>query len=77
MSPDGRTIIYTDDQEIYLLDVPDGSPRKVPVSLSFDPSINEVEWVEVTNQADGFSVYPRRQGGGGGLAGRDLPRAHR
>ena len=58
MSPDGRTIIYTEDQELWLVDVPDGQPRKIPVSLAFDPTINQVEWVDVENRAEGFNVHP-------------------
>ncbi|MGW8267663.1 MAG: S41 family peptidase [Longimicrobiales bacterium] len=58
MSPDGRTIIYTEDQELWMVDVPDGQPRKITVSLAFDPTINRVEWVEVENRAEGFNVSP-------------------
>jgi tricorn protease len=58
MSPDGRTIIYTENQELWLVDVPDGQPRKITVSLAFDPTINRVEWVDVQNRAEGFAVSP-------------------
>ncbi|MCG6956941.1 MAG: hypothetical protein LJF04_13205, partial [Gemmatimonadetes bacterium] len=58
MSPDGRTIVYTNDYDLYILDVPDGTPRKLDVELAFDPSINRVEWVDVANTADGFAVDP-------------------
>jgi tricorn protease len=58
MSADGRTIVYTQHHELFLLDVPGGQPQPVPVRLAFDPSMNRVEWVQVSNQADGFSVDP-------------------
>jgi tricorn protease len=58
MSADGRTIVYTQKHELFILDVPNGQPQPVPVRLAFDPSINRVEWVQVSNQADGFSVDP-------------------
>ncbi|MFO8174674.1 MAG: S41 family peptidase [Longimicrobiales bacterium] len=58
MSPDGRTIVYTQDHELWTLSVLDGEPVKVPVSLAFDPSVNRVEWVDVSNEAEGFSVSP-------------------
>lgn len=58
MSADGRRIVYTQHHELFVLDVPGGQPRPVQVALAFDPSINRVEWVETTNQADGFSVDP-------------------
>jgi len=58
MSPDGRTISYTQDQELWTLDLPLGHPVKVTVSLAFDPTINRVEWVDISNRAEGFSVHP-------------------
>jgi len=58
MSADGRAIVYTQEHHLFVLDVPDGQPRPVQASLAFDPSVNRVEWVQVSNQADGFSVDP-------------------
>ena len=58
ISPDGRTIVYTNDHELWIVDVPNGTPQQVSVSLSFDPSINRVEWVDVENRAEGFAVQP-------------------
>jgi tricorn protease len=58
ISNDGRTIVYTNDHELYLLDVPNGAPQQVTVELSFDPSINQVEWVDVEDEADGFAARP-------------------
>ncbi len=58
ISNDGRTIVYTQDYELYVLDVPDGTPTRVPVELSFDPSVNRVEWVDVENEAQGFAAHP-------------------
>lgn len=58
MSADGRTLVFTQHHELFVMDVPAGQPRPVRTSLSFDPSVNRVAWVETTNQADGFSVDP-------------------
>jgi len=58
ISNDGRTIAYTNDFQLYVLDVPGGSPQVVSVELAFDPSINQVEWVDVEDQAQGFGVHP-------------------
>jgi tricorn protease len=58
ISNDGATIVYTNDHQLHVLDVPDGAPQPVSVQLAFDPSINRVEWVEVEDQADGFAVDP-------------------
>ncbi len=58
ISNDGRTITYTNDHELFVLDVPGGSPQQVSVELAFDPSINRVEWVDVDDTAQGFGVHP-------------------
>ncbi len=58
ISNDGRTIVYTNDHELFVLDVPNGTPQEVSVELAFDPSINQVEWVEVEDQAQGFAAHP-------------------
>ncbi len=58
ISPDGRTIVYTEDQELWTVEVPDGEPQKITISLAFDPTINQVEWLDVRNRAEGFSVHP-------------------
>ena len=58
VSPDGSAIVYTQDHELWTLAVPDGTPVKVPVRLAFDPSVNRVEWVDVSNRAEGFAVSP-------------------
>ena len=58
ISNDGRTIVYTNDHELFVLDVPNGTPQQVSVELAFDPSINQVEWVDVEDQAQGFAAHP-------------------
>ena len=58
ISNDGQTIVYTNDHELFVLDVPSGSPQPVRVELSFDPSINQVEWVDVEDEAQGFGAHP-------------------
>jgi tricorn protease len=58
ISNDGRTIVYTSDHGLYVLDVPNGAPQQVSVELSFDPSINQLEWVDVEDRAQGFAVHP-------------------
>jgi tricorn protease len=57
-SPDGRTIVYTNDHELWMVDVPDGTPRRIPVDLSFDPSDNRTEYVAVENRAEGWALSP-------------------
>ncbi len=58
ISPDGGTIIYTNDHELWTLQVPDGQPRKLTIDLAFDPTTNLVEWVETESRAEGFSPSP-------------------
>ncbi len=58
ISPDGKTITYTEDYELYTLDVPGGQPHKVTVNLSVDPPDNLFEYVRSDNRADGFSPSP-------------------
>jgi tricorn protease len=58
ISADGRTIIYSNEFELYTLEVPNGQPRKVPIELTFDPTDNLVEFVTTDNRADGFSPSP-------------------
>jgi tricorn protease len=58
ISNNGRTIVYTNDHELFVLDVPNGTPQQVSVELAFDPSINQVEWFDVEDQAEGFAPHP-------------------
>ncbi len=58
ISPDGRTIIYENEFELWTLSVPDGQPRKVTIELDFDPKYNLVEYLSTENEADGFSPSP-------------------
>ena len=58
ISPDGSTIIYTNDHDLWTLAVPDGQPRSVTVDLSFDPTTNLVEWIDIENRAEGMSPSP-------------------
>jgi tricorn protease len=58
ISPDGRTIIYTQDYELYTLDLPDGQPRKIAVDLAADPTVTRFEIASTQNRADGFSPSP-------------------
>jgi tricorn protease len=58
ISPDGRTITYENEFEIWTLDVPDGEPTRVPIELAFDPKQNTLEFIDVDNQSDGFAGSP-------------------
>jgi len=58
ISPDGRTIVFTQDYELYALDLPDGTPKKIVVSAAVDPIENRIELVRSENRADGFAPSP-------------------
>ncbi len=58
ISPDGRTLIFTQDYELYTMDLPAGQPRKLTVDLAFDPGDNPVDYVQVENRAEGFAPSP-------------------
>jgi tricorn protease len=58
ISPDGRTIIYTQEFELWAVDVPTGTPRQIPVSVRVDPRDNPVEFVRTQGRAEGFNPDP-------------------
>ncbi len=58
ISPDGKTIAYENEFELWTLDVPNGTPRKVSVDLDFDPKENLVEYLPSVNKADAFDPAP-------------------
>ena len=58
ISPDGRTIAYENEFELWTVDVPGGTPRKVTIEMAFDPKDNLITWANTRNRADGFSPSP-------------------
>ncbi|MCC6318358.1 MAG: PD40 domain-containing protein [Gemmatimonadaceae bacterium] len=58
MSPDGRHLVYENEFELWTLDVPGGTPRKVPITLAFDPKENDAQVVTSDSRAEGFAVSP-------------------
>ncbi len=58
ISPDGKTISYENEFELWTLAVPGGSPRKVAIDLDYDPKENLVQFVQSKGRIDGFSPSP-------------------
>ena len=58
MSPDGKTIAFENEFEIWTLDVPAGKPRKVVVDIEADSKENLVEMLPSKSKADGFDPTP-------------------
>lgn len=58
ISPDGKKIVYQNDFDLYTLDVPNGTPKKLTVAMTFDPKVNDMVVLTAENRAEGFSVSP-------------------
>jgi tricorn protease len=58
ISPDGRRIIYENDFDLWTLDVPNGTPKKVNLSVVSDAKENDVAVITADSRADGFSPSP-------------------
>ena len=58
MSPDGRTIAFENEFEMWTLAVPGGTPRKVVIDIDADSKLNPVEFVQSKNKADAFEPSP-------------------
>jgi tricorn protease len=58
ISPNGRTIIYENEFDLFTLAVPDGRPQRLSISAEFDRVDNLVEWRTTENRADGFGPSP-------------------
>ena len=58
ISPDGKKMVFQHDFDLWTMDLPNGTPKKVTVPVSFDPKDNDVEIWTSTNVADGFSPHP-------------------
>jgi tricorn protease len=43
ISPDGKRIVYENEFELWALDVPNGTPRKITIAMAFDPKENDIE----------------------------------
>ena len=56
MSPDGTTIAYENNFEVWTLKVGQRTPTRVTIDLSFDPNTNLVSVVTAQNRPDGFAV---------------------
>jgi len=60
MSPDGTTITYENEFEVWKLAVPDGTPERVTIDMDFDAKSNMVEYLPSESAADAF--YPSPDG---------------
>lgn len=58
ISPDGSTIVYENEFELWRYDIGQAEPFKIPISIDFDLKENLVEYIHVDSRADGFAPSP-------------------
>lgn len=58
MSPDGRTIVYEEDFEIWKLDVESGSTARIPIEIRSDLKDNDLELRTMQGEAESFNLSP-------------------
>lgn len=58
MSPDGTTIAYENDFEVWTLKTGQRTPTKITIDLAFDRNTNLVSVVTSNNRPDSFAVSP-------------------
>ncbi len=58
ISPDGRTIIYENEFDLWTVAVPNGRPQRLAIAAEFDRVDNLVEWQTTEGRADGFTPSP-------------------
>ena len=58
ISPDGKRIVFQHDFDLWTLEVPNGSPKKITIPLAFDRKDNDLQVLSTDNLADGFSPSP-------------------
>jgi len=58
MSPDGSTIAYENEFEIWTLKTGSRTPTRVTIDLAFDPKTNLVSYLPTQNRLDGFAITP-------------------
>ena len=58
MSPDGTTIAYENDFDLWILKVGQTTPTRVALNLAFDRRSHVTRTVAVQNRPDGFAISP-------------------
>lgn len=55
ISPDGKTIVYENEFELWRYDIADSQPKKILISLDFDSKENLIEFIQVDSEADNYA----------------------
>ncbi|HVT40687.1 MAG TPA: hypothetical protein VHE78_16730, partial [Gemmatimonadaceae bacterium] len=58
MSPDGKKMIFENEFDLWTLDLPGGSPKRLSIHIDAEPKENPVEFVNADSRAEGFDVSP-------------------
>ncbi|MCJ7583029.1 MAG: biopolymer transporter Tol, partial [Candidatus Aminicenantes bacterium] len=58
ISPDGKTIVYENEFELWRYNISDTQPQKIPISIEFDSKENLIEYIHVESQSDNFAPSP-------------------
>ena len=58
ISPDGKRMIFEQEFDLWTLDLPAGTPKRVTLSVTAESKANVVEMISVENRAQGFAVNP-------------------
>ena len=55
ISPDGNTIVYENEFEVWKYNIADGQPQKISISMDFDNKENLIEFIHVDSKADNYA----------------------
>ena len=58
ISPDGSTIVYENEFELWKYDISKSQPEKIPVAMDFDNKENLIEFIHVDSEVENFSPSP-------------------
>ena len=58
ISPDGKTIVYENEFELWRYDITDDQPQKISISIDFDLKENLIEFIHVDSEADNYAPSP-------------------
>lgn len=58
ISPDGKKVIFQNDFDLWTLDLPNGTPKKITIPLAFDPKDSDLDVITSDSRADGFGPSP-------------------
>jgi tricorn protease len=58
VSPDGKKLIYENEFDLWTIELPGGSPKRLTLRIDAEPKGNNIEFLTTDGRADGFDVAP-------------------